>query len=76
MNGTGRDGLREQYRTVAEAVSNAIDTVSQNGPHGRDYYVQIGNAYHQAREEHEARLFKLRSVLAEIESILDHIENS
>ncbi len=72
LNGTSRNSLVDQYQNAANAVRTAIDTVAQNGPHGRDYYV-VDGAFEAARKEHQARLDKLRSVLHEIDDILDHI---
>jgi len=75
LNGTGKRGLTLQYARVASALRTAIDVTAQNGPHGRDYYVQPGEAFLHARKEHQERLDRLREVLGEIDEILEHVDN-
>lgn len=69
LNGTSRGELQRQYEVAASALGHAIDAVVEAGPHGRDYYVQGPDASSLAIREHEARVMKLREVLAEIDDI-------
>jgi hypothetical protein len=55
-------------------MANAVESVYSINPNARDYYVQGDSAFTQARKEHEARLAALKSVLADLNQILEHIE--
>ena len=74
LNGTSKKYLQEQYYDAAVAVANAVESVYSINPNARDYYVQGDSAFTQARKEHEARLAALKSVLADLNQILEHIE--
>ncbi len=73
LNGTGARGLVAQYQDAHSALHDALAAVCQSAPHGRDYYTQteIGGrpAYETARSEHDARLSKIRAVMAEFERL-------
>jgi hypothetical protein len=71
LNGTSADDLFKQYADAAGAIRAAIQALPV--PHGRDYYVQGNDAYPRARSEHEARVAMLRTLEADIRSILDSI---
>ena len=62
LNGTSQDELERQIEAASSAVFDAIATVADAAPHGRDYHVQGDNAYERACTEHNARMAKLRSV--------------
>ena len=73
LNGSSKSYLEQQYRDAATAVRRARDVVAQNGPHGRDYYTLPGDAFGEARKEHEARLKRLREVTEELEQIWEEV---
>lgn len=68
-NGTNGNDLFNEYRTAMTAVGDAIDAVANITVHGRDYYVQEGDALHQALEERDARIQALRDIRDELEHI-------
>lgn len=73
LNGTGGKQLQTQLHAQATAIQAAIDVIANNAPHGRDYYVQDGDAYSVARAQHDARLAALRKILEELATIHDHV---
>lgn len=75
MNGTSKEALEKQYIKCWRAVNNAIETLQQNPPHCRDYYVQntednLYEAYQPAREQHNSWGDKLRVVKKELEELI------
>ena len=72
LNGTSREALLEGYIDCVNAVRHAIEVCQKNAPNARDYYSRIG-AWPAAMTEHEARLEKLESVLAELREIGEHV---
>jgi hypothetical protein len=73
LNGTGRERLLDTYRQMGNALRMAINVIEQNGPHGRDYYIQGADAIRKAQQEHKVRLEKLESVLSELKAIAINI---
>lgn len=69
LNGSGAESLREGYIDAYQAVEAAIQAVMAAAPHGRDYYVQPGDAYEAARAEHVSRLARLLTVKDELEAL-------
>ncbi len=69
LNGTGKRSLVEQLCNSSDAVRKAIDALCQGAPHGRDYYLKGGDAYKQARAEHDDRLSRLQGVLDELDEL-------
>jgi len=75
LNGTSAETLFQQNLAAAGALRAAIAALHAAAPHGRDYYVQHdteGDSYSKVRKEHDARVERLRSVLAEVEEIAEH----
>ena len=72
-NGTSGEDLREGYMRVLEVVEDAIRAMRQIAPHGRDYYVQPGDALHRAREEHRVRVDRLLELKADIETLAESV---
>jgi capsule polysaccharide export protein KpsE/RkpR len=66
LNGTSSRELREQLATAFLAVTEAQDKLVKAMPHGRDYYVQTGNATLEAQAEMRARIDKLEDVKNEL----------
>lgn len=72
LNGTSADMLTEDYLAAANAVQLAVRALCKIEFHGRDYYVQPGDAFAVARVEHQSRLDRLRSVESELLAIASH----
>ena len=60
LNGTGFTTLRDEYAAAYDAIDKAIDALAVATCNGRDFYTQGPGAYHQARDERQAALDKLR----------------
>jgi hypothetical protein len=76
LNGTNAQDLLEDQLKAMNAIRNAIQALQNAGPNGRDYYPQGSQAFQHAQEEHEQRLLVLRNVLAELETIAEHVAKS
>ena len=75
-NGTSRDALLDGYTAAAAAVRKAIEAVSAAYPNGRDYYPQGELALRMATEDHEDRLARLKSVLAELGELAEAVADA
>lgn len=77
VNGTSRSELLEQHQLVARHIRHAMEALQEACPHGRDYQTLGGDkatqALHRALDEHSNRLLALRQVLAQIETIAEHV---
>jgi hypothetical protein len=75
INGTAASDLLELYLDAKRALEVAITALSAAAPHGRDYQTYQNHAavFYAAQREHVARIVKVRQVLAEIETIAEHI---
>lgn len=75
INGTERSDLLELYLDAKIALERAITALGAAEPHGRDYqtYPDHQSVFYAAQREHVARVLKVRQVLAEIETIAEHI---
>ena len=71
LNGTSREALLEGYIDCVNAVRHAVEVCQKNAPNARDYY--LGAGWPAAQTEHEARLAKMESVLAELREIGEHV---
>jgi hypothetical protein len=77
INGTAPSDLLELYIDSKRALEAAVISLNASAPHPRDY--QYGNAaesnriFYEAQREHAARIMKVRQVLAEIETLAEHI---
>ena len=56
MNGSGERNLRDQWAEAYGALGDAVKALARATPHGRDYYVQDGDALKQAQAEHRERM--------------------
>lgn len=72
MNGSSASALFDGYVAAMLAVDAAIEKLAQASPHGRDYYLQGGDAFDKARAEHTARLHALRGVAGELRELAEH----
>lgn len=75
INGTTRSDLLELYIDAKRALEHAITALSAAEPHGRDYqtYPDHQTVFYAAQREHAARILKVRQVLAEIETLAEHV---
>lgn len=75
INGTQRSDLLELYFDARRALTHAIDALNAAAPHGRDYqtYPDHQTVIYAALREHADRILKVRQVLAEIETLAEHI---
>lgn len=73
LNGTSRAQLHTDYRNAAATLRRALNDLAATAPHGRDYYVQSGNAIATAIEQHVSRVQRVESVMKELEEIAVHL---
>jgi hypothetical protein len=73
LNGTSRNQLVEQYTSAYIALGDAVRVMCDNGPNGRDYYLQGPDAITTALAEHSARVDKIREVMAELMAIAERV---
>ncbi|MFZ4580974.1 MAG: hypothetical protein ACOYOB_21525 [Myxococcota bacterium] len=77
LNGTSGEQLAECLHTAARKIGAAIEAIHETAPHARDYYALrdgVG-AFERARDEHAARVVKMRAVLNEVERLHRAVEN-
>lgn len=74
LNGTLKADLVAPLQEAVEAISRAIQVLSANAPHGRDYYVQRPDRYAEARHQHAQRLVALQAVANELLVVAAAIE--
>jgi len=67
LNGTSRGSLLAALEDAYLAVSNAMDTLRQCAPNGRDYYPDPGRMP-KAEDQHRSRGEYLKAVLDSIEA--------
>ncbi len=75
LNGTSPLDLLEQQTEVLLSIRVALDKLYLAAPHGRDYPVE-DSYWRAAREEHFARVAKVREIMLEVESIAEHCSNA
>ena len=75
INGTERSDLLELYLDAKRALEHAVDALNAAAPHGRDYqtYRDHDQTFYAAQREHADRILKVRAVLAEIETLAEHV---
>jgi hypothetical protein len=73
INGTERKDLLHDYMAARRALQLAVEALSACSPHGRDYQTAEPGAFYAAQREHADRLVKVRSVMAEIETLAEHV---
>lgn len=77
LNGTARSDLLEGYMKTKLCLKHTLEALQEIYPHGRDYQT-LGNdiakrALAQAQDEHSNRILKIRQVMAEIETLAEHV---
>jgi hypothetical protein len=73
INGTERSDLLEDYMKARRALQHAVEALGACSPHGRDYQTAEPGAFYVAQREHADRIIKVRQVLAEIETLAEHV---
>ncbi len=73
INGTERDDLLKDYMAARKALQLAVEALGAASPHGRDYQTMPQGSFYAAQPEPADRIVKVRSVLAEIETIAEHL---
>jgi hypothetical protein len=76
LNGTGAEALLLGYEAAGGALRAAMDALEEAGPNARDYYPQGSDAFPRAAREHASRVERLRSVLAEIGDLHEHVASA
>jgi hypothetical protein len=74
LNGTSRAELMAQLAEAYSALDRARGALARATPHGRDYYVQDGDAIGRARADHAGRCKRVADVQAEILAIGEAIQ--
>lgn len=73
INGTDRNDLLQDHLAAMKALRAAIEAVGAISPHGRDYQTLPAGSASVAMSEHAGRMVALRTVMAEIETIAEHL---
>ena len=74
LNGTSQQSLAEGYEKSVNALRVAQDALCAAAPNGRDYYPQGDSASYTARDEHQDRLKRTKSVIEELEALWESIQ--
>lgn len=72
LNGTSQNVLVSKYGFARIALQNALDSMYEAAPHGRDYQTMHKGAYAEAANEHAERTQTLRRLISEIETLELH----
>jgi|APGre2960657423_1045063.scaffolds.fasta_scaffold05212_9 hypothetical protein len=75
LNGTPASILLEQQIQVIHDLRVACASLAESAPHGRDYPVE-DSYWRAAREEHFARMIKVREIVREVEAIAEHCSDA
>ena len=73
MGGTSRNELETQMRDALMALASAQEALAAMTPHGRDYYVQPGEALQEALIQHESRRERVDALMTEIGAMYEEI---
>lgn len=76
LNGSGRDNLRDQFKTLYRAARDLENLMCQNGPHARDYFPLGDGAFLAAREQHVQRLQAIQQLVEDYKMLYYHVELS
>lgn len=66
LNGTSRESLMDQVEKAERAVRNALMSLYETAPNGRDYYPQGNDALKAAQRQHDSRVGRLLVVANEL----------
>lgn len=70
LNGTSREELIRQRVEIGAAMIQAVEVLSRNGPHERDYYVKPGS-WEPAKKRHGERIRLLDRIFREVRAEYD-----
>lgn len=73
LNGTSPSDLLEQQAEVLLSMRVALDKLYLAAPHGRDH---LNGDWSVAKQEHFARINKIRDVMVEVEIIAEHCSDA
>ena len=73
LNGTSQDELLKQLADAVNAIRSAETALAEATPHGRDYYIQPGQAWDAAILDHNRRQHALDDVREELELIWQNV---
>jgi hypothetical protein len=84
LNGTAATELLEQQIQVLHNLRATLTSLAKSTPHGRDYpmwwrkecRIDDHGGFGAAREEHFARLAKIREIMLEVEAIAEHCSDT
>lgn len=75
MNGTPSSRLRDDAIAVTDRLHEVLIAMDTASPNARDYYPQGDNAFRQAVEQHNDRVLRVQSVIAELVAIVEQIDD-
>jgi hypothetical protein len=75
-NGTSRDSLLDGYIAALDALRLATEALQASAPNARDYYVQAGDTFCLAQNQHFVRLARLRDTIDELTEIAQHVSDA
>jgi hypothetical protein len=75
LNGSGFERLFKLHADVNGSLRTAIAKLEEAAPHARDFYVQGDDSFQKARKEHEDRVARIRSVMSEIDEVLENLSD-
>jgi hypothetical protein len=75
MNGSNAESLKNEYLNAYEVAGQLLDALDHIDLNARDYYVQKDpDAFAHARDQASARYMKVRAIRAELETIIQSIQ--
>lgn len=72
LNGSSPDDLLREYRRVYEDLNRLEESFRQATCHPRDFYVQEGETWNEARKEREEMGLRLAELSSYIQDWLSH----
>jgi hypothetical protein len=75
-NGTSRDSLLDGYIAALDALRLATEALQASAPNSRDYYIQAGDTFCMAQNQHFVRLARLRDTIDELTEIAQHVSDA
>jgi len=74
LNGSSGASLKADLEAAYVALGAAVDALCKCAPHGRDYYVEGPDAWPRARDQHDARIERVRQIQSEVTQIWEAVE--
>jgi hypothetical protein len=77
LNGSGKASLQLGLECAVKGITEAIESLRDTAPHGRDYYVQKDErALARAQNQYVDRLMRLEDIKVELEAGWQGIEDN